>query len=100
LTTRYQLPTSAIDGALNVVVPPLVVLVASEPVASASNELGTSTLTLPRSPNAHATKVRNADPTRMSLADRGAPDGRSYVTRTLALWLKNRDERNRTSRTA
>jgi hypothetical protein len=37
--------------------------------------------TVPESPNAHATKVAKAEPTRTSLSDRGAPAGRSNVSR-------------------
>ena len=43
-------------------------------------EVSTTTRTLPESPNAQATNVAKAVPTRMSLFDRGAPPGRSNVT--------------------
>jgi len=47
---------------------------------------GYTTRTLPASPNAHATNVANAVPTRMSLAERGAPPGRSKPTWIVVVW--------------
>ena len=69
----------------------------SEPLVSASKPAGTTIRTEPDSPNAQAANVAKAGPTRTSLFDRGAPPGRSNVTRTFATWWKKSDDGKRTS---
>src|SRR4029079_9700360 len=91
LPRRYHLRLWVTPPARKTVAPPLFDFVASEPRDSASKPAGTTTRTLPESPNAQATNVANADPTRMSLFDRGAPPGRSKVTWIRALSWKNSD---------
>ena len=87
LTTTYQAPTSVMFAADRTVDPPAVDFVTSAPLVSLSNVLGMTIRTDPLSPNAQATNVAKAGPTRTSLFDRGGPPGRSNVTWTFALCL-------------